>query len=90
MDACGVEHVIEAMQHGYVQCIRPGCTGLRNYRRRELQLLLGASGDEESQPSASERGTGDPLDDGVSDQGSDLEDGEVAGKEPGQVGSDET
>ena len=40
LDACGVEHVIRAMQHGYVQCSQPGRSELRNYRRKELQLLL--------------------------------------------------
>ena len=39
LDACGVEHVIQAMQHGYVQCSRPGCSDLRNYRRRELGVM---------------------------------------------------
>ena len=56
LDARGVEHVIETMQHGYVQCSQLGYAGLRNYHRRELQLLLGASDDEESRSSASGRG----------------------------------
>ena len=55
LDACRVEHIIQAMQHGYVQCSRPGDAGLCNYRRRELQLLLGTSDDEESRSLASER-----------------------------------
>ena len=66
LDACGVEHVIETMQHGYVQCSRSGCARLRNYRRKELQLLLGASDDEESWSLTSERDPEDPPSDGVS------------------------
>ena len=61
LDACGVEHVIMTMQHGYVQCSRPGYAGLRNYRRRELQLLLGASDDEEGQSSTDpKKGSNEP------------------------------
>ena len=89
LDARGVEHVIETMQHGYVQCSRPGCAGLRNYRRRELQLLLGASDDEESQSSASERGPEDLLSDGMSDQEIDLAEEHAAGRGPYQDSSDE-
>ena len=89
LDACGVEHIIETMQHGYVQCSQPGCAGLRNYCRRELQLLLGASDNEESQSSTSERGPEDPLSDGVSDQGSDLAEEEMAKRELYQNSSDE-
>ena len=94
LDACGVEHVIETMQRGHVQCSRPGCAGLRirNYRRRELQLLLGASDAEEGRSSTSERGPGGPLSDAVSGQENDLaEDSEeMAEKEPYQGSSDET
>ena len=90
LGACGVEHVIGTMQHGYVQCSRPGCAGLRNYRRRELQLLLGASDDEESRSLASERGPGDPLSDEVSDQEIDLAEERMAGEGPYQGSSDET
>ena len=68
LDACGVEHIIQVMQHGYVQCSWPGYTGLRNYRRRELQLLIEASDDEESRSSTSERNGEDPLSDGASDR----------------------
>ena len=66
LDAHGVEHAIKTMQHRYVQCSQPGCAGLRNYRRRELQLLLGASDDKESRSSASERGQEDPLSEDIS------------------------
>ena len=90
LDARGVEHVIETMQHGYVQCSRPGCAGLRNYRRRELQLLLGASDDEESRSSASERGQEDPLIDNVSDREVNLAEEEMAEEEPGRDCFDET
>ena len=90
LDACGLEHVIATMQHGYVQCSRPGCAGLRNYRRKELQLLLGASDDEESRSSTSERGQEDRWSDGVSDQGNDLAEEELAEKEPYQNSSHET
>ena len=60
------------------------------YCRRELQLLLGASDNEESQSLTSERGVGDPLSDGASDQGDDLVDEEMAGRELYQDSSDET
>ena len=89
LDACGVEHIIQAMKHGYVQCSRPGEAGLRNYRRRELQLLLGASDDEESRSSASEKDDVGPL----STDASDLEDGSedvgMAAEGPCQDSSDE-
>jgi hypothetical protein len=62
MDARGLEHIIRAMQHRYVQCSRLGCAEVRNYRRKELQLLTEASGDEESQSLASELGHEDFLD----------------------------
>ena len=90
LDACGVEHVIGTMQHGYVQCSQPGYTGLRNYRRRELQLLLGASDEEESQASTSEQDPEDPLSDRVSDQEIDLTEEHMAGEGPYQDSSDET
>ena len=70
----------------HVQCSRPGCAGLRNYRRRELQLLLGASDDEESRSSTSERGPEDPLSDGVSDQENDLAEEDMAEKGPYRSG----
>ena len=90
LDACGVEHIIEAMQHGYVQCSRPGCAGLRNYSRRELQLLVGASDDDEGRSSMSERSQEDPLSDEASDQEVSLAEGEMAEKGPGQDCLDET
>ena len=54
LDACGVEHVIRAMQHGYVQCSQPGRSELRNYRRKELQLLLEVLDEGSNHSSASE------------------------------------
>ena len=90
LDACRVEHVIVTMQHGYVQCSQLGCTGLCNYCHRELQLLLGASDNEDSQSSTSERGPEDSWSDGVSDQGNDLVEEEMAGKELYQDSSDGT
>ena len=80
-----MEHVIETMQHGYVQCSRPDYAGLQNYRRKELQLLLGASDDEESRSSTSEGGQEDPLSDEASDQEINL-----TGEEPDQDSFDET
>ena len=82
-------HAIQAMQHGHVQCSRPGYAGLRNYRRKELQLLLGASDDEESRSSASEKGMEDSLDEGASDQEDDLVDEGMAEERPCQDSSDE-
>ena len=81
LDACGVEHVIQAMQHGYVQCSRPGQSELHNYRRRELQLLLEASDSESSRSSTSEEEGGDPQDDGPSDQSNEQEDEETVDDE---------
>ena len=83
-------HAIQAMQHGHVQCSRPGYAGLRNYRRKELQLLLGASDDEESRSLTSERGQEDPLSDEVSDQEINLAEEEIAEKEPDQDSLNET
>ena len=68
LDACGVEHVIRAMQHGYVQCSRPGQSELRNYCHKELQLLPETSDSEGGHSSASEEEDGDPQDGGESDQ----------------------
>ena len=82
LDACGIEHIIQAMQHGYVQCSRPGCTGLRNYRRKELQLLQESSGDEDSHSSASGEDRGDPQSDEASDQGDGWEAAGMAREEP--------
>ena len=65
-------------------------TGLRNYRRRELQLLLGVSDDEESRSSTSERGQESPLSEEASDQGVNLMEEQMAAKEPGQNSLDET
>ena len=81
LDACGVEHVIQAMQHGYVQCSRPGQSELRNYRRKELQLLLEASDGEGSHPSTSEGDGGDFQEDGTSDQDDGQDDEETADDE---------
>ena len=90
LGARGVEHVIKTMQHGYVQCSRPGCTGRSNYRRRELHLLLEASDDEESRSSASERGQEDLLDEDSSDREIDLAEEEMAEEEPDRDCFDET
>ena len=81
LDACGVEHVIRAMQHGYVQCSRPGQSELRNYRRKELQLLLEASDGEGSQSPTSGEGGGDPPDSGTSDQDDGQDDEDTADDE---------
>ena len=89
LDASGMEHTIQAMQHGYVQCSRPGEAGPRNYRRRELQLLLGASDDEESGSSASGKGGEDPLSDGASDREDSLRSEGMAAEGPYQNSSDE-
>ena len=69
------------MQHGYVQCSRPGQSELRNYRRKELQLLLEASDGEGSHSSASEEEDGDPQDGGTSDQDDGRDDEETADDE---------
>ena len=90
LDAHGVEHVIETMQHRYVQCSWPGCAGLSNYRRRELQLLLEASDDEKSQSSASERGQEDLLSADASDREINLVEEEMAEEEPDRDRYDET
>ena len=89
LDASGVEHTIQAMQHGYVQCSRPGEAGCHNYRRKELQLLLSASDDEESRSSASEKDDEDPLSDDASDREDSLEDAGMAAEGPCQDSSDE-
>ena len=90
LDARGVEHIIETMQHGYVRCSRLSHVGLRNYRGRELQLLLGASDDEESQSSESEKDQEDTLDGEVSDQEVNLAEEGMAEEEPGRDCLDET
>ena len=82
LDACGVEHVIRAMRHGYVQCSRLGCNEVSNYRRKELRLLAGLSDDEESRSSASEGGQEDFLDRDMSDQEMDLAEREMAEEGP--------
>ena len=86
LDANGVEHTIQAMQHGYVQCNRPGEAGCRNYRRRELQLQHDGA---ESRSSASGEDGGGSLQGNASDQEGDLEDAGVAVEEPDQDSSDE-
>ena len=78
LDACGVEHVIRAMQHGYVQCSRPGCSDLRNYRRRELQLLMAASDSASGHSSTSEEEDEDSQGDGPPDQDDIQDDGQTA------------
>ena len=83
LDANGVEHTIQAMQHGYVQCSRPGEAGCRNYRRRELQLLLDGSDGEESRSSASGKDDEGSSSDNASDQEGDLEDAGMAAEGPG-------
>ena len=69
---------------------RPGSAGLRNYRRRELQLLSSTSDDWESQSLESERDHEDPLSDGASDQEVSFMEGEMAGRGPDQDHLDET
>jgi hypothetical protein len=89
LDANGVEHTIQAMQHGYVQCNRPGEAGCRNYRRKELQLLLSASDGEESRSSTSDKDDEDPSSDDASDREDSLEDAGMAAEGPWQDSSDE-
>ena len=89
LDASGVEHTIQAMQHEYVQCNRLGEVGCRNYRRRELQLLLDVSDGEESRSSASEKDDEDPLSDDASDREGSLEDAGMVAEGPDQDSSDE-
>ena len=89
LDASGMEHTIQAMQHGYVQCSRPGEAGCRNYCRKELQLLLEASDDEESRSSTSGRSGEDPLSDGASDREDGLGNEGMAEEGPYQDSSDE-
>jgi hypothetical protein len=89
LDANGVEHTIQAMQHGYVQCNRPGEAGCRNYRRKELQLLLNVPDGEESRSSASEKDDEDVSSDDASDRGDGLEDAGMVAEGPGQGSSDE-
>ena len=89
LDANGVEHTIHAMQHGYVQCNRPGEVGYHNYRRRELQLVLGISDGEGSCSSASgEDGQGSSSEN-ASDQEEGLEDAGMAAEGLDQGSSDE-
>ena len=57
------------------------CTELRNYRRKELQLLQEAPDDEDSQSSASGEHREDPHSDEASDQGDGWEDVEMAREE---------
>ena len=78
LNACGVEHIIRVMRHGYVQCSRPDCTEISNYRRKELRLLAELPSGEESQSTASEMGHRDLQDEDVSDQEVDLAEGELA------------
>ena len=78
LDANGVEHTIQAMQHGYVQCNRPGEVRYRNYRRRELQLVRDISDGEGSRSSASGEDEEGPSSDNASDQEEGLEDAGMA------------
>ena len=89
LDACGVEHIIQAMQHGYVQCSRPGDAGLCNYRRRELQLQHDEPDDEGSCSSLSGEDDEGSLSKNASDQEGNLKDEGTAMEEPGQDSSDE-
>ena len=89
LDANGVEHTIQAMQHGYVQCSRPGEAGRRNYRRRELQLQHDGSDGEESRSSLSGEDDEGSFSENASDQEGDLKDAGTAMEEPGQNSSDE-
>ena len=89
LDASGVEHTIQAMQHGYVQCSRLGEAGCCNYHCKELQLLLSVSDSEESHSSASEKDDEDPLSDDASDWEDSLEDAGMAAEGPGQDSSGE-
>ena len=82
LDACGVEHDIRAMRHGYVQSSRLDCDGISNYRRKELQLLAELSDDEESRSSASGVGQEDFLDRDMSDQEIDLAERQMAEEGP--------
>ena len=75
--------------NGYVQCNRPGEVGCRNYRRRELQLLLDVSDGEESRSSASGKDDEGSSSDNASDQEGDLEDAGMVAEGPGQGSSDE-
>ena len=84
LDANGVEHTIQAMQHGHVQCNRPGEVGCRNYRRRELQLLLDVSDGEESRSLASGKDDEGSSGDNASDWEDGLEDAGMVAEEPGQ------
>jgi hypothetical protein len=83
-----MEYTIQAMEHGHVQCSRPGEAGCRNYRRKELQLLLSVSDGEESRSSASEKDDEDSSSDDASDWEDGLEDaGMIAdGARSGQLG----
>jgi hypothetical protein len=89
LDVNRVEHTIQAMQHGYVQCNRPGEVGCRNYRRRELQLLLDVSDGEESRSSATGKDDEGSSNDNASDQEDGLEDAGMAAEGPDQGNSDE-
>ena len=86
LDANGVEHTIQAMQHGYVQCSRPGEAGCRNYRRRELQLQHDGA---ESRSSASGEDDEGSSSDNASNREGDPEDAGMAVEEPDQDSSDE-
>ena len=84
-----MEHVINAMRHGYVQCSRIGCDEISNYRRKELQLLTELPDDEESRSSISEMGQEDLLGRDMSDQEVDLEGRVMEAEEPDHESHDE-
>ena len=91
LDVSRVEHTIQAMQHGYVQCSWLGEAGCHNYCCKELQLLLSVSDSEESRSSASEKDDEDLSSDAydASDWEDSLEDAGMAVEGPCQDSSDE-
>ena len=82
VNACGVEHIIRAMRHGYVQFSRPDCTEVSHYRRKELRLIAELSSNEGSQSAASEMEHQDLFDEEDSDQEVDLVERDLAGEGP--------
>ena len=51
INACGVESIIRFMGNGYIQCGRPDCSEISNYRRKELQLIEELSSGDDDQSS---------------------------------------
>ena len=76
LDANGMEHTIQAMQHRYVQC-------------SWLSLLLSVSDGEESCSSMSEKDGKNSLSDDASDWEDGPEDAGLAAEGPGQDSADE-